>query len=337
MAVYNAESFLLEAIESILGQSFDDLEVVIVDDGSTDASAAILSRVRDRRLRVLTNPRNLGIATALNRGVDASRGVYIARFDADDVCARDRLRRQVTYLDRNEAIAILGSAARVVGDGAADGTIWRAPTGPLAVRFASLLRSPFLHPTVMLRRAAFEQGELAYDACLVPAEDYALWSRVLRSVDGANLPEPLITYRLHGSQMTSTRRSEMLGVHDRIAATVIARELPYHQVTPEQITNMRRAFVGGEDSPCDRLSAVQSYLALTKAFGIAHGHDPEIRQVRQGAVARAAGVLSSATRDGAFFATLRDMVRIEPTFPFAVMKQRLRRTRGQSPGSDDER
>lgn len=311
----------MEAVESVLSQSFGDLELVVIDDGSADASAEILLGIGDRRLRVLTNPQNLGLAASLNRGIGVARGSYIARLDADDVCAPDRLRRQVTYLDGHRNIGIVGSAARVVGEGAADGAIWRLPQTSLAVRFASLIRCPFLHPTVLLRRAAFKPSELVYNATFAPAEDYELWSRALRSLDGANLPEPLVTYRLHGEQMTRTRRRGMLNAHDEIARSVIASELPHHQVTPEQIANIRRAFVGGGDAPYDTSSAVRSYLDLLQAFAAAHHADPELRRLKRDAVADAARVLRGAARDATFFALARDMIRLEPTFPLAVIKR----------------
>lgn len=321
MAVYNGEAFLSEALQSLIGQTLSDLEVIIVDDGSTDRSAEIISAIGDRRIRVLTNPRNLGFTASLNRGIDAARGSYIARLDADDICAPDRLHRQVAYLDIHQNVAILGTAARVVGEGVAREAIWRLPLSSLAVRFAALIRSPFLHPTVMLRRAAFQSRELAFDASFAPAEDYELWARALRSVEGANLPEPLVTYRLHRDQMTSTRRSSMLAAHDSIARSAIAHALPQHQISPDQIANVRRAFVGGGDGRYDPSSAVRSYLDLFGAFAAAHSHDPGLGQLKRDAVTDATRVLREATRDKAFFAIARDIIKIEPTFPLDAIRR----------------
>ena len=333
LAAYNAEAFLTEALESVLSQSFGDLELVVIDDGSNDATAGILGGFRDRRVRVLTNPQNLGFAASLNRGIAVARGSYIARLDADDICGRDRLRRQVAYLDGHQEVAILGSAARVVGAAAGE-AIWTLPQRPLAVRFVALLRSPFLHPTVMLRRAAFKPGDLVYDASFAPAEDYELWSRALRFVEGANLPEPLVTYRLHRGQMTSTRRSEMLNAHDGIALSVIAHELPHYELNPEQLTNMRRAFAGGGDGHYDRSAAVRSYLHLLEAFAAAHTGDPDMRGLKRDAIADSARVLRRATRDATFYATVRDIIRIEPTFPLVAIKRGLERMFRQQRAED---
>ncbi len=321
MAVYNAEPFLAETLESVVSQSFSDLELVVVDDCSTDGSAEILLGVCDRRVQVLRNPQNLGFAASLNRGIAAARGAYIARLDADDICAHDRLRRQVAYLDGHHDVTIVGTAARVVGEGVSGEATWRLPQSSLAVRFAALLRSPFLHPTVMLRRAAFDPRELVYDGRFAPAEDYELWSRALRSVEGANLREPLVTYRLHGGQMTSTRRSGMLDAHDSIALNAIAHELPHHPITPGQITNVRRAFAGGGDGHFDRLAAVRSYLDLLEAFSTAHAGHPDLSRVRRDAAADAARVLRGATRDRMFLALIREIVTIEPALPLVALKR----------------
>jgi hypothetical protein len=329
VAVYNAEAFLIEALESVLAQSFDDLELVVVDDGSSDSSAELLRQIRDPRMRLLTNSRNIGFAGSLNRGFDAAQGSYIARLDADDVCVRDRLRQQVDYLDAHQSVAILGTAARVVGEGLVGAVVWSVPESPLAVRFAALLRSPFLHPSGMIRRTAFKPGELVYDARFAPAEDYELWSRALRSANGANLSQPLITYRLHGAQMTSVRRTGMLNAHDSIARSVIAHELPRHQLTLEQVTNLRRAFVGGGDAPVDRTSAVRLYLDLFEAFAAAHEDNPELGRLRQTAATNATRVLLSGQRDAAFFATMRDIIKFDPTAPFLTLKTRSQRMFGR--------
>jgi glycosyltransferase involved in cell wall biosynthesis len=329
MAVYNAEAFLLEAVRSVLAQSFVDLELVAIDDGSSDSSREILLSISDRRLRVLTNPSNLGFATSLNRGIAVARGPYIARLDADDVCARDRLSKQVAHLDANQRIAILGTAARVIGEGAARAAGWKVPQTALAVRFVTLLRCPFLHPTVMLRRAAFTPQELVYDPSFAPAEDYDLWSRALRSVDGANLTQRLVDYRIHGTQMTRTRRSGMLEAHDTIAHNSIIHELPHYQISRQQITNARRAFVGGEDGLFERLAAVRTYLDLFAAFAAAHESDPELDEVRRDVAENAMRILLPARRDATYFATLREIIKLDPAFPFAAFARRSRRALGE--------
>ena len=117
MPVYNAAPHLLEAVNSILGGTFDDLELLAIDDGSTDESEKILRSVVDSRLRVLRNPRNVGVIATLNTGLDLAEGHYIARMDADDVSMPDRLARQVAFMDGNAQIGLSGTRAKTFGAG----------------------------------------------------------------------------------------------------------------------------------------------------------------------------------------------------------------------------
>src|SRR5262245_5816273 len=110
MSVFNDSEFLGEAIRSILEQSYDDFEFLIIDDGSTDDSTAVLKGLRDPRVRVVRNPVNLGLTRSLKKGVALARGDFIARMDADDVAFPDRLLWQLRFLDRHRDIALLGSA-----------------------------------------------------------------------------------------------------------------------------------------------------------------------------------------------------------------------------------
>ncbi len=112
------------------------------------------------------------------------------------------------------------------------------------MRWRSLLANPFLHPTVAVRRAVLVEANLNYDPRLPAAQDYDLWSRVLRHTDGANLPMPLVRYRIHDGQMTSVRRDDQLDVHDRVAARTISFELPEIDIAESQVRDLRALFHG---------------------------------------------------------------------------------------------
>ncbi|MGH7100235.1 MAG: glycosyltransferase family 2 protein, partial [Stellaceae bacterium] len=98
MPAFNASRFIRQSIASVLGQTFEDFELLVIDDGSTDDTVAMVEQMRDPRLRLLPNPRNLGIVASLNRGIAAARGRYVARFDSDDICRPNRFARQVEFL-----------------------------------------------------------------------------------------------------------------------------------------------------------------------------------------------------------------------------------------------
>lgn len=202
MPVYNGERFLAEAIDSILGQTFTDFEFVIVDDGSTDASPAILADYasRDPRIRVLTQA-NAGIVAALNRGLAECRAPLVARMDADDISLPTRLERQVAFLGGHPAVAVVGTAFQLVSDTGGAGPVVRHATGHAAIVRGLRRGNCLAHPTVMMRRDPI-QAVGGYREFLRHAEDYDLWTRVAERHELANLPECLLRYRVHGGQVS---------------------------------------------------------------------------------------------------------------------------------------
>ena len=194
MPVYNAERFLREAVESILSQTFTDFEFLIIDDGSTDGSAALLKSYTDPRLCLVQNSVNLGLTATLNRGLKEARGEYVARMDADDVSLPERFAKQVTFLDRHPKIGIVGVWAQAFGDAS-----FRIPhpPAPETIRAKLLFDSALVHPAVLMRRSFLEAHSLRYQP-LGHFEDYELWQRAARLFPLANIPETLFRYRVSG-------------------------------------------------------------------------------------------------------------------------------------------
>jgi glycosyltransferase involved in cell wall biosynthesis len=148
MPVYNGETFLEEALLSVLTQSLRDIEVIVVDDGSTDRTPEILAYVTDPRVRVLTQP-NGGIAAALNFGVAHARGRYVARMDADDRCVPERLDRQVSFLETHPEVAAVGSSYRLIDESGAYLGVFGTLVGDQELRRDLFVRCPFGHGTMM--------------------------------------------------------------------------------------------------------------------------------------------------------------------------------------------
>jgi glycosyltransferase involved in cell wall biosynthesis len=207
IAAFDAASHVGEAVESVLAQTFEDFELVAVDDASSDGTPEILDRYRDDpRLVVLTHGTNRGLAAALTTGCERARGRYIARLDADDVAQPDRLERQVAYLDENPDVAILGSAAIFTDADGREFARFRYPATHEAIRERLETGSAFVHSTVTMRRADFERvgGYRLAPRC----EDYDLWLRIVERFRAANLPDFLVRYRVHGEQLTARRLRE---------------------------------------------------------------------------------------------------------------------------------
>lgn len=199
MPVFNSETYLAEAVESVLSQTLNDLELVAVDDGSSDGSRAILERFvsADRRVRLVVNEQNQGISSALNRGWRAARAPYIARLDADDVAPRDRLSRQVRFLDAHPSVAVVGGTLITIDSHGRRISTRRFPASNRAIQAALLRYNCFSHPSVTMRRSALEAvGGYRFRRI----EDYDLWLRIAERFALANLAEPMILHRLHLDQ-----------------------------------------------------------------------------------------------------------------------------------------
>ena len=205
MSVYNAGRFLAPALESVLAQTFSNFELIAIDDGSTDGSAAVLAEfaAHDRRIRVLVQE-HLGRVATLNRGLALARAPVVARMDADGISRPDRFAKQIAHLGENPPVAAVSGATDVIDE---SGTYLRTdvfPTLPDAIKSELLYRSCVSHPAVMARTDVLRSVG-GYRRNAQYAEDHDLWLRISEVSQVANLPDVLLSYRLHPVK-TSTRR-----------------------------------------------------------------------------------------------------------------------------------
>lgn len=202
MACFNAARFVEESVASILGQTFEEFEFIVVDDGSSDETCAILEAFarQDPRLRVVASPHS-GIVGALNRGLEVCNGDVIARMDADDVAYPERFARQIAYLAEHPEVTVVGSWARVIDEHGQPSTLLTPPESPAGLDGSR--RVPVLNPTVMFRRSAFDSVG-GYRAAFSTAEDFDLWLRMReQGFVLANLQEVLLDYRWHGGNVST--------------------------------------------------------------------------------------------------------------------------------------
>lgn len=198
MPVYNAERFLREAIDSILGQSFKHFEFLIIDDGSTDASADIIASYRDSRIRFVRNRTNLGITPTLNKGIALASCELIARMDADDISHPQRLQKQFGYMKRNPECALLSSWARVISE---DGKFIRLERYRSNFYYYNLTFECWIyHPTIMFRKSAVEEAGMY---SMPYSEDYDLFWKMSVRFRIANLAEPLVDYRITSTSLNA--------------------------------------------------------------------------------------------------------------------------------------
>ena len=211
MPVYNGMRYLREAIDSILKQTFEDFEFLIVDDASTDESANVVLSYSDDRIRFVQNESNVGQVRCQNIGLGLARGRYIARLDQDDSSLSTRLERQVAVMDSDPRLAVVGTwMSKVDEHGHETGLLLGKVDDYADYLFTSLTNSlPLYHPSVMFRRDAVMNVN-GYDETLPYCEDQDLWRRLLLVGYRARvIPEPLTRYRIHvGQQSVSKSKTQ---------------------------------------------------------------------------------------------------------------------------------
>jgi glycosyltransferase involved in cell wall biosynthesis len=211
MPVHNAQRYLEEALDSVLAQSFGDFELLVVDDGSTDGSLAVLRRyaARDHRVR-LTSRARTGYLVALNQMLGEARGELAARMDADDVALPGRFARQVAFLDDHPDVVCVGGAFRMIdAEGRLLTTIFPPEADAEIQDLALQGYCSINHPSTMFRReAAVAAG--GYRPEMMPAEDLDLWLRLGDSARLANLAEPVLMYRQHDKSVSAVLQDTQL-------------------------------------------------------------------------------------------------------------------------------
>ncbi len=225
MPVFNGEHYLDQAIASVLAQTLADFELIVVDDGSTDQTPAILGRCakNDARVRIVSRP-NTGIVGALNDGIAVARGEFLARMDADDLCEPERFAKQVDYLCAHPECVILGTQVLRIDPG-------DLPIGPedqpldheaILARLLEGGAGTLIHPSVMMRRAAVEAvGRYRLEFQWV--EDYDLFLRLAEHGRLANLPDRLLRYRLHFESVNMKRRETQAQLAQLCLSTACTR------------------------------------------------------------------------------------------------------------------
>lgn len=226
--VYNAASYLSEALESVLMQTFANFELIAVDDGSTDCSLTILRQIakRDPRLRIVSRP-NTGIVGALNDGLAAAKGEFIARMDADDLSLPTRLERQLAYLQAHPACIALGSAVLFTDPRGRPLKVYSPPLSHAEIEseLAGGNGGALIHPTVVFRREPLLRCG-AYRQRYNFIEDLDLYVRLLEVGELANLPEVLLHYRQHPRSVNHAKGSRAAQAAEIIAPLRAKRGMP---------------------------------------------------------------------------------------------------------------
>lgn len=205
MPVYNAALYLRQAIDSILSQHFQDFELLIFNDGSTDGSKEIIQSFNDPRIHLIDFESNQGYVVLLNLGLQKARGKYIARMDADDIAHPERFQKQYEFLEQNPEYILCGTNFRIV-----DGSqIVKLPSEDEEIKLKLLYINAFCHPSVMFRASTIREERILYSHEHMPFEDYELWTRISELGKLKNVQEVLLYYRIHDNNVSLKKRTEV--------------------------------------------------------------------------------------------------------------------------------
>jgi glycosyltransferase involved in cell wall biosynthesis len=256
LPTHNRADRLPAAVRSASGQTFRNIEIIVVDDGSADSTPAVVEALaaEDRRIRYIRKPQPSGAAMARNHGISQADGEFIAFLDDDDVWHPAKMERQVEYLTEHPDVGAVSCHYRIVFEGKQRTTVWKGPTR-LSAR--GLLWNDFAGGAsfIALRRSAFDESIVRFDEHLPPCEDWDLWFRLAEKRRFDVVPEPLCTYVYHGSQALTGTRDKLRAGHVRFIekhrADMSEACLAYHEA---------KLLLIGAESQRERLALHRRFL-----------------------------------------------------------------------------
>ncbi|WP_460980465.1 glycosyltransferase family 2 protein [Spirosoma fluminis] len=238
MPVYNGERYLAEAIESILTQTYTHLELIILNNGSTDGTAAILDRYarRDKRIKIVFYPEPLGHAgeAASNVACRHATGKYIAKLDADDVAVPDRIAKQVNFLELNPSVFLVGSYLELIDNNGQSKGIRTYPLSNEAIYYEFYLRFPVANPAIMYRSGIIKGDFYVLRHKLFTDDYYSLFIHIHNGLIFVNLPEPLTRYRIHDSNTVFTNVRKKWAINMEVKQ-IFVRDFAYTPPTSHKL------------------------------------------------------------------------------------------------------
>jgi glycosyltransferase involved in cell wall biosynthesis len=235
LPVFNAERTIVEAVESVLKQTYKNIELLIIDDGCTDRSMTLIRTFNDNRIRIISNGNNKGLVASLNIGLSEANGEYIARIDADDICSPNRTQMQLDFIQKNQ-IDIAGSFIRKFEQ--ATGIV-RYPITNDEIKISLLFNNPMVHPSIFFHRRLVDQGLFRYEEQWKHVEDYALWIKLMDTCTFGNVQQPLINYRINAESVCGIYHPEQLLKSDLLRKNLLSKTLPSVALTEDEWKWMR--------------------------------------------------------------------------------------------------
>ncbi len=269
MPVHNAREYVEAAVSSVLHQTYSDLELIIIDDGSNDGTAELLERyaAADRRVRLIRRT-NRGVTESLNEALDLARADYVARMDADDISLSHRLATELNYLERHPKVGIVGAWVKYIDENSQLDklrTIPILPLSPPVVQWFLMFGNCIFHPTVMARRSTLQHlGSYRNEA--KHSEDLDLWLRACRVTQIANVPEVLLHYRTYWSSISSQHAGPQAELARSLRAQFISDTIGI-DATPESLEVLEPRLNKQVSVPTENyLAATQLILEMYRRY-----------------------------------------------------------------------
>lgn len=242
---YNVENYVVESVTSIIEQTYINLEIVIINDCSSDGTSYKLQELanKDSRIKVYNNDVNLKLIKTLNKGIELCSGKYIARMDADDISFPTRIEKQVAFLEQNLDYDVVSTMFYTFRTGKTKHNLYKNPKTYEELQAYLLFRSGICHPAVMIRKTFFSEFGLRFEEKYLHVEDYALWSKALYCTKLANIDEPLLYYRVHEHQVSRLNeqkqidnKKEVFKIHcEKLGLSIDSRDLDIYASVAECI------------------------------------------------------------------------------------------------------
>lgn len=268
LPIYRGEPYLRQTLDALLGQTFGDFEIVVVNDASPDASRQVIATYTDRRIRLLDNPVNLGQTGSLQLALEQAQGEYLARQDQDDICLPERFAQQVAFLDCHPEVGVLGTNYGVIdqhGRLLMDTVVDYPPETLAEMAWRLLWTDRLVDSSVMFRRTAAAQVG-GYDLRHRYAQDYDLWVRLSFVTGVARLPNTLLHLRIHNAS-ASSRYAEAQDLEVvAIIQSALSRVLS-EPVSAAAAAVLHRTINGADPVPSEQVSqAIAVILASVRPF-----------------------------------------------------------------------
>lgn len=266
MPVYNAEHYVTQAIESILTQTYQDFELIVINDASEDSSMEKICMINDKRIRILENKYNMGISATRNLGLDIADGEYIALLDNDDIAVRRRFEWETAYLDENPDIMVVGGHQREIDEyGKLLYSKWITYLNPSYIKAFLLFNNAIVNGSTMFRKEFIEKNHIRYQKNMCGAEDYMFWVECSLHGKIKNLDEVMLFWRKTAVHQTTSILQNRLDERNAALDLIRHKALEGNGFTllPEDYDIINRSFA--EESTFENIEEINIlYRTLKK-------------------------------------------------------------------------